>query len=134
MEENKMEVIKEIKVKNPRSLTVYKKCMDLNKMVYQLVKRFPNEEKYRMESQIIRSCTSIGANLTEGNGQIYSAKELSFLNNSLGSAQETIYWLELAKENSYISSEQFKIAEGLTQEIMRMLIGMMKKLKSEEIA
>ncbi|MFJ8103906.1 four helix bundle protein [Lysinibacillus sp. NPDC096212] len=128
-----MENTKEIKIKNPRSLTVYKKCMELNGMIYKLVKQFPIEEKYRMESQIIRSCTSIGANLAEGNGQIYNAKELSFLNNSLGSAQETVYWLDVAIMKSYISSEQFKIAEGLTQEIMRMLIGMMKKLKSEEV-
>lgn len=102
-------------------------------MIYKLVKQFPIEEKYQMVSQIKRSCTSIGANLAEGNGQIYSAKELSFLNNSMGSARETAYWLDVAKMESYISSEQFKMAEGLTQEIMRMLIGMMKKLKSEEV-
>lgn len=125
--------IDEIRVKNPKSLKVYGKCMELNKMVYQLVKQYPAEEKYMMVSQTIRACTSIGANLCEGNGQIYQAKELSFLNNSIGSAQELRYWLETSFQNYYISQHQYVQADELTQEIIKILIVMMKRLKNNEV-
>lgn len=120
----------EIKVKNPKRLKVYEKCMELNKIIYQLIKQYPSEEKYVMVSQTIRSCTSIGANLAEGNGQIFPLKEINFYNNSIGSANELIYWLDVSLQNGYISKQQYNQATELTQEIIKMLIGMMRKLKS----
>lgn len=120
----------EIRVKNPKSLKVYGKCMELNNIIYQLVKRYPSEEKYAMSSQTTRSCTSIGANLAEGNGQIFPLKEISFYNNSIGSANELIYWLDVSLQNGYISKQQYNQATELTQEIIKMLVGMMRKLKS----
>lgn len=123
--------VDEIIVKNPKSLKVYEKAMELNKLVYQLVKQFPWIENKNLTIQLLKCATSIGANLCEGNGQIYSAKELTFLNNSLGSAQECRYWLELALINKYITQEQYQKTDNLTQEIIRMLIAMMKKIKEE---
>lgn len=120
----------EIRVKNPKSLKVYGKCMELNKIIYQLVKQYPPEERYAMVSQTTRSCTSIGANLSEGNGQIFPLKEINFYNNSIGSANELIYWLDVSLQNGYISKQQYNQATELTQEIIKMLVGMMRKLKS----
>ncbi|GBF12609.1 four helix bundle protein [Tepidibacillus sp. HK-1] len=123
--------IEEIKVKNPKNLKLYGKCMELNKIVYQLVKQFPYIENNNLKSQLIRSATSIGANVVEGNGQIYLSKEITFFNNALGSAQESLYWVQLSANNGYISEEQFKEADDLLQEIIRMIIAMMKKLNNE---
>lgn len=124
----------EIRVKNPKSLKVYEKCMELNKIIYQLVKQYPSEEKYAMVSQTIRSCTSIGANLAEGNGQIFPLKEINFFNNSVGSANELIYWLDVALQNRYISKQQYNQANELTQQIIKILVVIMKKLKSSYVA
>lgn len=121
-------------MKNPKSLKVYGKCMELNKLIYQLVKQYPTDEKYMMVSQTIRCCTSIGANLAEGNGQIFHLKEINFINNGLGSANELIYWLDTSLQNSYISQKQYIQATELTQEIIRILIAMMKRLKNNEVA
>lgn len=126
--------IYEIRVKNPKSLNVYDKFLELNKLVYQLVKQFPWIEEKNMKLQMIRCCTSIGANLCEGNGQIYQAKELSSLNVSLGSAQELRYFLDTSLQLEYINSQQFRQADELTSVIIKILITMMKKLKSNEVA
>lgn len=121
-------------VKDPQRLKVYDKCKEMNRLVYQHVKQFPRIEENNMKIQVIKSVTSIGANLVEGNGQIYPAKELTFLKNSLGSAQESRYWYDLARMNSYITEEQFKTADNLLKEIILILIAMMKRLKSNKVA
>jgi len=121
-------------VKDPQKLKLYDMCMELNKLVYQHVKQFPWIEEKNMKIQAIKSISSIGANLCEGNGQIYPAKELTFLNNSLGSAQESRYWYDLARVNSYITEEQFKTADDLLQAVILILIKMMKNLKNQGVA
>lgn len=123
--------IEEIRFKNPKNLKVLDKCMELNGMIYQLVKQFPVDEKYGIVQQIKRSCTSIGANITEGNSQIYKSKELSFYSISLGSLNESIYWLDVSLQNNFLSMEQHERINRLLEEILKMLITMMKKLQNE---
>jgi len=120
-----------IRFKNPKKLKMLDKCKELNGLIYQLVKQFPDDEKYNIVQQIKRSCTSIGANITEGNSQIYKNKELSFYSISLGSLNETIYWLDVSLQNNFLSMQEYVRINKLIEEIMKMLITMMKKLQGE---
>jgi four helix bundle protein len=43
-----------------------------------LTKRFPNEEKYRLADQIIRSSRSIGNNIAEGHGRFHYQDNIRF--------------------------------------------------------
>lgn len=116
----------EIQFKDPKKLKLYAKCMELNNMILTMVRGNQFKAIVSLKSQIIRSATSIGANLTEGNVQIYPLKELSFYNNALGSAHETDYWLEVLRKNNYITPIQFEESVKLLKEIILMLTGMMK--------
>jgi four helix bundle protein len=114
-----------------RDLIVWQKAVNLSDEIYEIVEGFPDYEKYIMVSQIIRCTTSISANIAEGNSQLYSKKEFSFANNALGSAGETKHWLEMAYRRKYIDdTTYYKLIED-TDEVIRMLIGYMKKLKGE---
>ena len=114
-----------------RDLIVWQKAVNLSDEIYEIVEGFPDYEKYIMVSQIIRCTTSISANIAEGNSQLYSKKEFSFANNALGSAGETKHWLEMAYRSKYIDdTTYYKLIED-TDEVIRMLIGYMKKLKGE---
>lgn len=125
------EQITNISVKDFRKLTVYQKAMDLADKVYDLVRQFPDSERYSMTSQITRATTSISANIAEGNGQLFVKKTFSFFNNALGSANEVICWLEHARRRGYICEEQEESLTKDTQEVMKMILGYMKKLRSE---
>ena len=57
-------------VKDFKTLKVYQKSLELADIIFKLTKGFPQEEKYRLISQILRSSSSIGANISEGTGQI----------------------------------------------------------------
>lgn len=126
-----MEQITSITIKDFRKLTVYQKAMDLADKIYELVRQFPDNERYSMVSQITRATTSISANIAEGNGQLFAKKTFSFFNNALGSANEVICWLEHARRRGYISAEQEKNLTIDTQEVIKMILGYMKKLKNE---
>ena len=120
-----------IYIQDFRKLKVWQKGMDLVDEIYKIVKVFPSCEKYAMSDQIKRSCSSICGNVSEGNSQLYKKKEFSFANNALGSAGETKNWLEMAYRLDYIDFENYKRLVEDTDEVIKMILGYMKKLKSE---
>mgnify|MGYP001333902597 FL=1 len=128
---SKENIPNKIYIQDFRDLKVWQKAVNLSDEIYNIVKSFPEYEKYIMVSQIIRCTTSISANIAEGNSQLYSKKEFSFANNALGSAGETKHWLEMAYRSKYIDdTTYYKLIED-TDEVIRMIIGYMKKLKGE---
>ncbi|ADD03139.1 S23 ribosomal protein [Thermoanaerobacter italicus Ab9] len=125
-------------VKDFKTLKVWQKARELAQDIYLITANFPQFETYAIKSQIIRAVTSIGANIAEGNGQLYKKKQINFYNNALGSASETRHWLVIAADNGYISEEDYAVLEQKTIEIIKMLIGCIRKLQyqteDEEIA
>jgi len=114
-----------------RDLILWQKAVKLSDRIYKVVNDFPDYEKYIMANQIIRCVTSISANIAEGNSQLYAKKEFSFANNALGSAGETKHWLEMAYRRNYINDcTYYELIEDV-DEVIRMIIGYMKKLKSK---
>lgn len=66
-------------------------------------------------SQLVRSATSIGANLSEAT---FGASRKDFINKitiALKEARETIYWIELIGSAGYINSPE---ATALKEEVM----------------
>ncbi|ADQ05561.1 S23 ribosomal protein [Caldicellulosiruptor owensensis OL] len=125
-------------IKDFKTLIVWQKARELTQDIYKVSANFPQFETYAAKSQIIRAIASIGANIAEGNGQLYKKKQINFFNNALGSASETRHWLVIAADNGYISEEDYTVLEQKTIEIIKMLIGCIRKLQEqaedEEIA
>jgi len=121
----------DINIKDFKTLKVWQKARELAQNIYQISANFPPFETYATKSQIIRAVTSIGANIAEGNGQLYKKKQINFLNNALASASETRHWLITALDNKYISQEDYNTLEQKTIEIIRMLIGYIRKLQEQ---
>ncbi len=120
-----------IYIQDFRKLKVWQKSVELSDGIYKIVGDFPDYEKYMMTSQIIRCTTSVSANVAEGNSQLYKKKEFSFANNALGSAGETKHWLEMAYRRDYIDVEIYERLVEDTDEIIKMILGYMKKLRNE---
>ncbi len=114
------------RIKDYRTLNVVTKINALIVKIDSLSNTFPEKEKYNLESQIRRSVASIGANIAEGNGQIYPKKELNYINNALGSASETLYWAEYAAMLGYIESNKYEKLKKDIIEIQKMLWGYLK--------
>ena len=83
------------------------------------------EEKRRgnvLVNQLLRSGTSIGANIHEGN---YASSKSDFINKfriALKECYETEYWLGLFKDVEYISTEQFDYLYSKSSKLRKLLI------------
>ncbi|MBO4350918.1 MAG: four helix bundle protein [Proteobacteria bacterium] len=91
-----------------------------------------NEHReYTMSRQILRSGTSIGANIKEA---IHGQSKPDFyakMNISLKEASETEYWLELLYESGYLEQKAFESIYQDCKELLRLLIAITKTQKQE---
>ena len=88
------------------------------------------KQEYIMSKQILRSGTSIGANVREGMRGQTKADFFSKMNISLKEADETAYWLELLHESGYLSEDEFKSIYADNEELIRLLVSITKKQKA----
>ena len=83
-------------------LEAWKLARILKKETRQLVKSFPNEEKFRLTDQIIRSSRSVSANIAEGFGRFHYKENSKFCRIARGSLMETLNHLIDAFDEEYI--------------------------------
>ncbi len=111
-----------------RDLEVWKKAVGLAKKIYEVTSQFPAKENYGLSSQIQRCAVSVSANIAEGQAR-NSPKEFKyFLGISLGSLAELETLLTIAHEISYIPQSILDEVGSLTDEITRMIKGIIKHL------
>ena len=114
-------------VKDYEDLDVYLLAMELQQEIYELSKRFPNEERYSLIDQIRRCSRSIGANIAEAWAKRrYKAHFISKLSDSDGEQLETRHWLKTAFECGYIVKEEYQKLVSKCHEIGHKLGRMMK--------
>ena len=70
------------------------------------------KKEYILSKQVLRSGTSIGANIEEAVVSQSKKEFIAKLNISLKEAHETHYWLRLLKESGYINKEDLKIGRA----------------------
>lgn len=86
-----------------RDLEVYKQARELAKMIFELTKSFPKEERYSLTDQIRRSSRSIGAQIAESWGKRrYENHFILKLTDADAEQYETQHWSEVSYENQYI--------------------------------
>src|SRR5688572_19168004 len=87
-------------------LEVWRKARELKKKLWELIKDFPKDEKYRLSDQLIRSARSIIATIAEGHGRFTYKDQMHFCIMARGSLSETYCHIIEAFDCSYISKEQ----------------------------
>ena len=94
--------------------------------------RFLVEEKkeFILSKQILRSGTSIGANVHEAVQAQSRADFLSKLSIALKESSETEYWLELLLESSYVSEKKGTELMNELHSLLRMLTSSIKTAKA----
>lgn len=95
--------------------------------LYKYLREDKNE--YVMSKQILRSGTSIGANISEGFGaesRVDFAHKLSIVQKE---SNETFFWLDILHATEYITDQQFDSLESDLNEIISLLIASIKTSK-----
>ncbi|MBX9614480.1 MAG: four helix bundle protein [Caulobacteraceae bacterium] len=113
-----------------RDLKVWQRAMDIAVLVYELTRSFPRDEQYGLTSQVRRSIVSVAANIAEGYGRSTKPAYLSFLRISQGSLKETETHLILASRLSICDEEVVTGILSQTDELGRMLRGLIVSLEA----
>lgn len=92
-----------------------------------------NKKEFVMSKQMLRSGTSIGANVKEANEAQSKADFISKMSIALKEASETEYWLELLKETNYINEQTFNDIYSLNLELLKLLTSIVKKSKENKL-
>ena len=101
--------------------------------IVNLYKYLCNDKKeYVLSKQILRSGTSIGANIAEAECGISKKDFLSKIYIALKECVETIYWLDLLYETGYIDERMYLSMKSDCDELRKMLSAT-TKTTSEQI-
>ena len=96
--------------------------------IVNLYKHLTNEKsEYIMSKQLLRSGTSIGANVAEAQRAQSPADFNAKMNIALKEANETSYWLRLLKHTDYLSEPEFASIFADTKEILALLTSICRK-------
>ena len=112
-----------------RKLIAYQKGKEVVKRTYQLLKKFPTDERYAMCDQLRRASVSITSNIAEGINRFSVKDKAHFVEMAYGSLMEVSSQFEIAEELGYISSEDRLSMDMLIEEEARLLSGLLNSYK-----
>lgn len=87
------------------------------------------EKEFVISKQILRSGTSIAANVAEAEHPQSNADYLSKICIALKEANETKFWLRLLKECNYIQNDKYQPIANDCEQIIRILVSIVNKVK-----
>ena len=108
------------------------KADEFGERIVKMHKYLVSEKKeFIISKQVLRSGTSIGANLTESRNAQSTLDYLSKQNIALKEADETSYWLKKLYEGDYLNEKEFNSIHNDCEELIRMLVSSVKTLKAK---
>ena len=105
-------------------LNAWQESRKLVLAVYQLLKKFPLEERYALCDQLRRAVISIPSNIAEGNGRMAIKEQIHFLEIAYSSVMEVYCQLQLAVDLDYITDEDFKQIKPLVSNTSKLISGL----------
>ena len=118
-------------IKGERENVAKRKSYAFALRIIQLYRHLSTEHKeYVLSKQVLRSGTSIGANIAEGNRAQSKVDFVHKLLIALKEADETEYWISLLRDSKYISQEQANSLLYDCGELQRILTSSIKTTKA----
>lgn len=100
---------------------IVKKSYSFALDIISVYKILVEKKEYVLSKQLLRSGTSIGANIHEAVASESKKDFIHKLGIAVKESRETSYWLNLLNDSNYISNEQFTLLITKCEEITRIL-------------
>ena len=98
--------------------------------IVKLYKYLTHEHKeYVLSKQVLRSGTAVGALIREAKFAQSKADFINKMSISLKEANETHYWIDLLHDSEYINTNMYKNIEKDINEIISLLVSIVKSSK-----
>ena len=106
------------------------KSMDFAVRVVNFYRQLVSERnEYVMSRQLLRSGTSVGANVREAMSAQTKADFVAKMSIALKECNETGYWLELMTRTSFMTDEQYRSLDSDRREIFALLTSIIKSAR-----
>lgn len=109
---------------------IQQKSFDFALLIIELYKKLIKRNEFVLSKQILRSGTSIGANIEESVGAQSRNDFISKISISYKEARETEYWLKLLLGGKFITQEEFNIYSSEIVVILKLLTAIQKTTKN----
>ena len=114
-----------------KKLDAYKIAKEFTIYVYSLVKKFPSFEQYALCDQLRRAAVSVPSNIAEGTGRMAIKERVHFLEISYASMTEVLCQLDISESLGYITPEELKTVEEISDRLARVMSGLRKSLSNK---
>ncbi len=111
-----------------RDLVVWQRSVQMSVAIYKLTLGFPKEEIYGLSSQLRRAGVSVASNIAEGYARASRGEYKQFLGMARGSNSEVQTQLVIARELGFGSPQTLDTAEGLSNEVGKMMAAILRGL------
>jgi four helix bundle protein len=118
------------KLKSYKDLVIWRKSLTLVKLVYELTRSFPSDEKFGLISQMRRAAVSVPSNLAEGHARNTTGEFIQFISHAEGSLAELETQTILAMELDLCSARKAQPILDLIGEIQKMANALRRSLAS----
>jgi four helix bundle protein len=117
-------------IRDYKDIVAWQSAVQLAAECHNLVRMLPPEERFDLGRQIRRASVSVSGNIAEGNGRFHRADYLRFLSTANASLHETESHLLVARECGYLGETELERALQLTAQTGRLLIALVKSLRT----
>ena len=111
-----------------RDLVVWQRAIQLSVSLYKFTHEFPRDEAYGLITQLRRAGVAVASNIAEGYGRMSTGEYKHYLGVARGANFEVQTQLVIAKELGLGNREKLEAADGLSNEVGKMLTAMLAKL------
>jgi len=106
------------------------KAFDFSVRIVRLGKFLESRKEYTISTQVIRSGTSVGANIEEAVGGLSKKEFLAKITIAYKEARETMYWLKLLMKTGMLDEKLSQSLISDCDELVRMIGSAQKTTKS----
>jgi four helix bundle protein len=119
------------KIGDYRDLLVWQKGIALTKVVYEIARTFPGDERFGLVTQMRRAAVSVPSNIAEGQARHTTGEFIQFISHAEGSLAELDTQLTIAVELKFCGAQVATPALTLIAELRKMLNALRRKLATK---
>jgi four helix bundle protein len=93
-----------------------------------------NKKEFVLSKQLLRSGTSIGANVREAHNAESKADFVHKMGIAQKEADESLYWIELMFHTEYLSQKEFESIQAEAVELMKIIKSIILTMKNKPIS
>lgn len=125
--------MEDVSIRTFKDLDAWKEGHKLVLMIYDITKKFPQEEVYGLVSQMRRCAVSTTSNVAEGFSRQSYKEKIQFYSIAQGSLTELQNQLLIAQDVGFVGEDVFRQVDSQTVKVHKIMNGLIKASKSRTL-